>query len=379
MTESVPGEPLTVVMVSKAMVVGAHQAKAEAMAAQGLDLTVIAPERWVDSGRSIHLERAAVSGYRLESCPIRLPGHFHSYWFRGLGRRLARMSPQVVHVDEEPYNLATVMALRDAAKVGARACFFAWQNLDRPMPPPLGWFERLAFRWADGAIAGTHAAERVLRRRGYRGPMWVIPQFGVDEERFNASDATEGIPGRAFTVGYVGRLVPEKGVDVLIAALSGWNTDWRLIVAGDGPERAPLEARVAAAGHGERVEFRGWVSSAALPDLYRSLDVLVLPSRTTRRWAEQFGRVLIEAMACGVACIGARCGEIPEVLGDAGVVVPERDASALRAALTELLARPDERARLGRLGRARVLAQFTNTHVAGQTVAVYRELANEPA
>lgn len=373
-----PDAELRAVMISKAMVVGSYQAKAQAMAAHGVDLTVIAPERWIDSGRSIALEHAAFTGYRLEACPIALPGHFHTHWYRGLGERLRRLAPRVVHVDEEPYNLATVLALRDAARVGARTCFFAWQNLDRRMPPPLGWFEQLAFRRSNGAIAGTESAARVLRRRGYTGHLWVIPQFGVDESRFSPSgvsaESTENAL-RPFTVGYVGRLVPEKGVDTLIAALSGWNRDWRLIVVGDGPERDRLESLAAAAGVQDRAAFRGWLTSDELPALYRSLDVLVLPSRTTRRWAEQFGRVLIEAMACEVPCVGTRCGEIPEVVGEAGVVIPENDPAALRAALAELLARPDERIRLGRLGRARVLQQFTNEQVALRTVEVYRALS----
>jgi glycosyltransferase involved in cell wall biosynthesis len=114
-----------------------------------------------------------------------------------------------------------------------------------------------------------------------------------------------------------------------------------------------------------------------MPALYRDLDVLVLPSRSRSNWVEQFGRVLIEAMACGVSVVGSDCGEIPNVVDDAGLIFSEGDVGALRQCLVRLMSSPELRADLALRGRRRVLAHFTQAQVATQTVAVYRELVGE--
>src|SRR5690606_39126063 len=150
-----------------------------------------------------------------------------------------------------------------------------------------------------------------------------------------------------------GRLVPEKGVHLLIEALASLPDDAHLVVMGDGPERPWLEAQAAQAGAGERVHFVGAVPSVAMPRWLAALDTLALPSLRTKGWAEQFGRILVEAMACQVPVVGTATGEVPEVVGEGGVVVPEGDTVALAAALRELAAMArDARRELGRRARA---------------------------
>ena len=112
-----------------------------------------------------------------------------------------------------------------------------------------------------------------------------------------------------------------------------------------------------------------------MPVFYRGLDVLVLPSRTQPHWKEQFGRVLVEAMSCGVPVVGSTCGEIPHVVGDAGCIFPEDDVPALRKVLQHLADHPELRQELGAAGRRRVLERYTMEQVARQTLAVYRAVA----
>ena len=121
-------------------------------------------------------------------------------------------------------------------------------------------------------------------------------------------------------------------------------------------------------GIGERVDFLGQRASTQMPDVYPTFDVLVLPSLTRPNWKEQFGRVLIEAMACGVPVIGSDSGEIPNVIGDAGLIFPEGDIDALRDSIASLLADPGRRARYAEAGRQRVLAEFTQAQIAAATV-----------
>jgi glycosyltransferase involved in cell wall biosynthesis len=169
-------------------------------------------------------------------------------------------------------------------------------------------------------------------------------------------------------------LTAEKGVDVLLESAARLDGDWRLRFVGSGPLRDVIPARAAELGIGERVSVEPGVPSTDVPARLRELDVLVLPSLTTPSWKEQFGRVLQEAMACAVPVIGSDSGEIPHVIGDAGLIVPEGDAEALGAALGQLMANPTLCQQLGQRGRARALERFTQASVAAQTVDVYRQV-----
>lgn len=371
-------------MVSKALVVGAYQRKLEELARQAeIALTVIVPPGWREGRNLAPLERAHTQGYDLVAAPLAFNGQFHLHFYPTLGRLLRQLRPDILHMDEEPYNLATWLALRQGQAVGARALFFTWQNLRRRYPWPFSGFERANFRRASHAIAGNPTAVNVLRAKGYRGPVTVIPQFGVDPGIFSPhpDSSHQHSPGEdyshsPFAIGYAGRLVSEKGVDVLLAACARLppTLDWTLRLLGDGPEREHLAGSARELGIEPRVSFLGRVPSAQTPQFYRTLDVLVVPSLSRPNWVEQFGRVLTEAMACGVPVAGSASGEIPWVIGDAGLIFPEGDAGALASILTELAGDPARRAALAAAGRDRVLTHFTQAQVAAETAAVYREM-----
>ncbi len=175
-------------------------------------------------------------------------------------------------------------------------------------------------------------------------------------------------------MGYVGRLVPEKGLEGLLEAVAGLRGAWRLHIVGHGPQEAELKARVRHLGLSHRVAFEGWLPSMRMPAFYRSLDALVLPSRSQPNWVEQFGRVLIEAMSCAVPVVGSDCGEIPTVVGDAGLVFPEGDVEALRACLSRMMVDRELWEDLATRGRERVLARYTQERIAARTVALYGQM-----
>lgn len=365
---------MRVLMLSKALVTGVYQKKLEELAAlPGLELLAVVPPYWVEGrvGR-LELERRYTAGYELVVEPMRFNGHHHLHWYPGLGRQVQRFRPDILHIDEEPYNLVTAHAMRQAERVGAKSVFFAYQNIYRRYPPPFAQLERRAYRRAAAGIAGNREALEVLRRKGFRGTGVVIPQFGVDPEIYrplrDAHLPTEPV------VAYYGRLVPEKGVDTLIDALALLPSDIRATIVGSGNARGALERRAIEQGVAARVTFRGPIPATEIPAFLSGVGVVVVPSRTRPNWKEQFGRVIIEAMACGVPVVGSDSGEIPNVIGDAGLVVPEGDAPALAAALGRVLGDRDTWTRLALDGRARVLAHYTQRRVAEATWALYQEI-----
>ncbi len=282
-------------MLSKAVVVAAYQRKLEELARlPGVELVVVAPPVWRDSRGETRLERRYATGYEMVTTPIALNGHFHTHFYPRLGQALAAARPDLIHVDEEPYNLATWQALRWAARHGRPALFFTWQNLQRRYPPPFVWFERYSYCHSAHAIAGNQEARQVLLAKGYPRPVTVIPQFGVDPQLFDRASQpplAPPSPQHRLTVGYAGGLVPEKGIDTLLHALAACQPagkaegrPCRLLLAGGGPQQADLEQLVAQLDLGQHVVFLGRVGSTSMPGFFASIDVLAVPSRSTPSW-----------------------------------------------------------------------------------------------
>jgi glycosyltransferase involved in cell wall biosynthesis len=365
---------MRILIASKILVVAAYRRKLDEIAARPEveRLVVVTPPAWHEpGGRAVALEPpTGPHAYELRVEPIRFNGSYHFFYWPGLGRVLRDVRPDLVHLDEEPYNLATAHGTWLAARYGARSLFFTWQNLLRRYPPPFRWIERGVLRHSAHAIAGSTEALQVLRAKGYAGTASVIPQFGVDPDLFSPGARVVDDPP---VIGFIGRLVEEKGIFVLLAALAGLEGAWRLHIVGTGPLEDKARRRAARLGLGERITWERGIASTLVPARLRTFSVLVQPSLTRSHWKEQFGRAVMEAMACGVAVVGSASAEIPNVVGDAGLVVPEDDATALRTAIARVLGDRQLRAELGRRGRARVLACYTNARIAEQTVDAYRQ------
>jgi glycosyltransferase involved in cell wall biosynthesis len=368
---------MRVLMISKALVAGTSQRKLEELAkCPGVELTLVTPAYWQgDDGSKQVLERLYTRGYRMMVTPMALNGHFHSHFYPQLGKIVREICPEIVHIDEEPYNFATFQAMRLAHKHKAAALFFTWQNLYRTYPPPFRQLERYNYRHAALALVGNLDAQEVLRRKGFHGPIRRIPQFGFDLEIYRRSEPR---PLRAadapFTLGYLGRLVENKGLMVLLEALIHLPECCRVVFIGNGPMRSELEAQAVRLGISDRITLKAGVPTYEVPKELQQLDVLVLPSLTRPNWKEQFGRVLAEAMACETPVIGSNSGEIPHVIDDAGLVFTEGNAHELAACVRRLLADPELYAILASKGRQRVLERYTQERIARQTYEVYLEM-----
>jgi glycosyltransferase involved in cell wall biosynthesis len=243
------------------------------------------------------------------------------------------------------------------------------QNILKRLPPPFEAIRKHVLANTDHILSRSPHATAVVEARGYRGPVTPIG-YGVDLSTFQPAGPSAKRPeSPGLRIGYIGRLVEEKGLDDALEAIAGTAQPASLAIMGEGPYEARLRQRVAELGLHERVTFQGWKSPSDVAAFMRSLDAMVLLTRTTRAVREQFGRVIVEAQACGVPVIGSESGAIPSVVGDGGWVVPESDPAALMALLDAIAANPGSLAAKGVAARRNVEARFTYPAVAEALVS----------
>ena len=282
------------------------------------------------------------------------------------------------------WSLTQVLLLRRLLGLETRVILFTWWNLDTRLRFLLDLTERFNLSRVDSAIAGNQDARRILRAKGLSAPIAVSPLWGIDPQRWERAEPEQvaearralSIGARHFVVGYAGRFVLQKGLLTLLEAVARLGVEVHALLVGAGPLEGELVRRAADLGLSDRLHIVSTVPHSELPSYLSAMDALVLPSETTPSWKEQFGHVLIEAMACETPVVGSDSGEIPHVIGKAGLVFREGDASDLARGLQMLVDHPSLRSGLALKGRRRVLAEYTHQRIAEDTYQVYRELVS---
>jgi glycosyltransferase involved in cell wall biosynthesis len=351
--------------IGHSYVLGVNRAILRALADEhAFNVTVGAPQHYAGDLRPLRCEpEPDSSALRVVPLRMRASGFPHVSWYSpgALRRLLEEDDYAVVSIWEEPFVLSGFQVAMAARRHSlARLCFYSCQNLSKVYPPPFSWFERQTVSWADGWCAAGELVKETLSQRGYDPTRGEVLPLAVDTSLFRPRALEERhkhlheLGLEPPVIGFVGRLVKAKGIKVLTEALGRIPADqpWSALFLGSGPEAETIRSWAQERNVSGRVCVQ-LVRHDEVPRYMGAMDVLAVPSRTTPRWKEQFGRVIVEAFACGVPVVASDSGEIPHVVGDAGIVVPEDDTARWAAELAALLADPERRAQLIERGRER--------------------------
>ncbi|MEP0918685.1 glycosyltransferase family 4 protein [Leptolyngbya sp. DQ-M1] len=337
----------------------------------GWELTIVMPENWKDEyGIRRKIERWKDFRGQIISIPVwrsgSIPLHSYRSFFVNLLRKL---NPDFIYLHQEPYALVTLQVyLANYFTIRKPISFFTWQNILKRYPIPFRQMERWILKHTDVMFPGSYSAEAVMREKGYTGQSVLMPS-GIDPAIYYPRSNTlkTELGAQAVLIGYVGRIVEQKGLKTLLLALNEIRSlPWRLVMIGAGEYESEFDAIAQQLNLNDRIQKLGFVPFTETPNYLSAFDLLVLPSETRSSWKEQFGRVIIEAMACGTPVIGSDSGEIPHLITatKGGLVFPEGNAIALSQKLSELILNPELRSHYAATGRQAVLSHYTNALLA---------------
>lgn len=372
------GRKLRVLFVSHAYVVGVNQGKLKAIADTGeVEVALLAPSNWraLEWDRTIELE-TPFPEIKTYSAPVWFSGRVGAHIYNPLviRRVIAEFQPDVIQVEEEIFSLCALEVALWAKLFKKPLVVFGWENQLRSLPLFRRWVRDLVMARTDLYLAGNQDGAEVLRSWNYRGKIEVMPQMGVDTELFAPVKKTEPT---TVNIGFLGRLAPEKGLDILFAAtslLKQRDLDFQVTLCGSGTSEADLRQEAERQQIGDRLNWRGAVPHEAAPAELAKFDVLVLPSRSIATWKEQFGHVIIEAMAMGIPVVGSSCGEIPHVIGRDDLVFPEENHKVLAEILQRTIGDRNWREEIGNYGIERVEQLYSHQRIARRLVTWWQSL-----
>jgi glycosyltransferase involved in cell wall biosynthesis len=375
---------LRVLFVSHAYVVGVNQGKLDAIAqTEKVKVGLLAPSNWkaLEWNRLLQLEKP-YPNIQIYSAPVAFTGrggaHFYAPW--KIWQVLNDFQPDIVQVEEEVFSLCAFEIAIWARLTGKPLVVFGWENMQRQLPIFRHWTCQFVLKTASLIIPGNRDGEKIMRSWGYTGAIEVMPQLGVDTSLF--APHPDDRQDKEFQIGFLGRLVPEKGVDLILAAvrqLRNKGLNCRVILCGSGSSETALRQEAETLQVVDLITWRGAVRHEEAPIELSKFDVLVLSSRSIATWKEQFGHVLIEAMAMGVPIVGSNCGEIPNAIGRSDLVFEEEDVEGLAAILERMIRDPNWRQEIGNYGIDRVEQYYSHQKIAERLIDLWQTLLQKQA
>jgi glycosyltransferase involved in cell wall biosynthesis len=351
-----------------------HRARERALVSAGVDVKLVVPSNWTEGGAELKLTDEPFDLVELE---VTRPNDVnrHRYADGGaLRRAILDFEPDLVDVHEEALS-AVMRQVLTLLPERLPSVAYAAQNVNKRYPPPFPAWERAAFGRLAALYPCSRQAAAVARERGFGGLIRVLP-LGVDSSIYEPGQQRHD--DDCFRLALIGRLVEEKGIRDALHAVSVLRRQRRveLVLAGTGELSGELDSLVAELGVSDVVTRHSWLSTEEVADIYRTSHVVLVPSKATNRWVEQFGRMIVEGQACGAVVVGYASGSINEVSSGAALLCAEGDLAGLAAALGDLASLPQLWAGLRERGLA-LSPSRSWTSVAGAQAALYGEAITE--
>ncbi len=366
---------MRVLFVSHSLVLKEYQQKLLWLVRSfNVEVFLLTPPYWYESG----VKTPAYHGYGgikyLIGDVVFLKKFVHFY--KNPSSYIARINPDIVHVDEEPFSLPGYQFVKAAKKAGKKAVFFTSDNIRRKHNFIRKYFDSYCVKNADGVYAVNRTAKELLTERGCDPKKIHIIEHGVEPSDFEPKKFKW--PKEVFRLLYFGRIAPGKGIETLLEALKKTkNTKLYLVGAGEKSYLKKIRKCAEKSGVTGRIYFQGYVKREGIPAVLDVADIAVVPSRTGGKWKEKFGRVIIEAFAARVPVIGSSSGEIPNVIGGAGMIFPEGNADKLAEKINILVKNPDAYRDCMEKGYKRMLENYSNEKIAEKMASLYRQVAGD--
>ena len=345
----------------------------------GWDVELVVPERFRSSGFDRPADPPAMGDPPIHFLPI-LGSHPRLWTYRRLGPLLNARRPRIVYTDVDPGSRLALQLGWWARRHGSRVACLSCDNMPRTLRGELRRSVGSAARFLTTRSLGTAARlvvdhvfaisrdiRAVMRSVGFGERTSIVP-LGFDPALFRPDPVAKrrvraALGLRDTTVAYFGRLIPEKGVHYLIDALAELkDRQWQVMLDEFKEYHHPyvrqIQEQIESVGLRDRIVYFD-AKHDEMPEYMNAADIVVVPSVSNPTWKEQYGRVVPEAMACGCLVITSDCGALPELVGDAGIVVPEGDVGALRDAIADALANPALRESLGQRAHERAHAKLS--------------------
>jgi glycosyltransferase involved in cell wall biosynthesis len=371
---------LRILRISHSATVTTYRDRERALAADAsIDLALIYPSDWPHLGGD---NEAINESFRTRSAGTFLTGSIPLFAYNPapIISVVKWFKPDVIDVHEEPYSLSCFECLKLAQIFSPHAAFvfYSAQNINKRYPPPFRQTEQYVYSHSQGAYPCSIGVRDVLIEKGFRQPCPVIP-LGLDPITFSEQGQSlfrRDLTSKRFVVGFTGRLEKCKGIEFLFQSVSLLrdrlpDSNIIVLIAGAGKDEDWLRSSATQLGIDRSIRWLGEVSASDMPSFYRSCDVVVVPSLTTKSWREQFGRAPVESMACGVPVVVSDSGSLPEVVADSAIIVPEGNHAAIADAIERLIVSPESRNALITRGSRLVQERYTWTKVASSMRELY--------
>jgi len=376
---------MKILSISHSCVVSEYQKRmAEVAKFSDVELTLLVPNRWFQFNKNVNLEKDNDQRYQIifeEPITWGFIGNTLrnvTHIYPGVRRLLKSLEPDIVELWEEPFSAVTAHTIFWVRRIvpKAKLIFFSAQNVFKRYPFPFSAFEKYTYKNAAHAFLMNEEVSDILRGKGFKKEFTVLP-LGVDTDSFCKKDISslkKNLALKDFVIGFIGKIDKQKGIFDLIKAVSGIKERIQLLIIGNGDLKGEAEYFVTSLGLGQETVLMDAVSNSQVPNYLNCMDVLVSPSITLPNLREQFGRVIIEGMACEVPVIGSDSGEIPVTIGEAGLIFKEGDVADLKDKIESLIRNRSLRDTLSGKGRKRVLENFSWRVIAKKQHQVYTEL-----